>query len=85
MTGEDRARRLLAYAGETLDELKTALARGSWNRCVRKAQEVVELTLKAALLGAGVDPAGRPGRHEHSVGRRRHPPHRAQIAGAAPA
>jgi HEPN domain-containing protein len=35
--------------------MRSTLARGSWNRTVRKAQQVVELAIRAALLDAGAD------------------------------
>lgn len=47
MTNKERARFLLTEAAENLEELKRAFEGTSWNRVVRRSQEVVELSLKA--------------------------------------
>ena len=55
MTNRDRTDRLMWEGKEILRELTNALARRSWNLAIRRAQEVVELTLKALLAEMGVD------------------------------
>lgn len=45
----------MAEASEILRELPGALERRSWNLAIRRAQEVVELVLKALLAEMGVD------------------------------
>ncbi len=55
MTNRDRADRLIAEASEILRELSGLLRRQAWNLAVRRAQEAVELTLKALLAEVGVD------------------------------
>ncbi len=55
MTSRDRADRLIAEASAILRELAGHVERQSWNLVVRRAQEVVELTLKALLAETGVD------------------------------
>lgn len=47
MTNIERAAFLLREAEENLEEVVRAWERGSWNRVVRRGQEVVELSLKA--------------------------------------
>ncbi len=47
--------RLLQEAREFLPELERAFERGSWNIVVRRAQEIVELSLKAALKMMGIE------------------------------
>ena len=47
MSNGERA--LLAASREHLAEMEGALRRSSWNIAVRRAQEVVELALKAVL------------------------------------
>ena len=48
MSNGERGRKLLAASREHLAEMESALRRSSWNIAVRRAQEVVELALKAA-------------------------------------
>lgn len=55
MTNTERGERLLEGAEELHRELKSALERESWNLAVRRAQEVVELTLKGLLSLMGVE------------------------------
>lgn len=55
MTNMERGKRLLEGAEELYLELQSALERESWNLAVRRAQEVVELTLKALLSLMGVE------------------------------
>lgn len=47
--------RLLQEAREFLPELERAFDRGSWNIVVRRAQEIVELSLKGALKMMGIE------------------------------
>ena len=56
-TGE----KLLKEAGECYREMNEALERGSWNLVMRRAQEVVELSLKGVLKAMGVE---YPKRHD---------------------
>jgi len=63
MTNEGIARAYLAQAGEILLEAENARRRSVWNLVVRRAQEAVELALKAALRGAGIEVP-----HVHDVG-----------------
>ena len=49
MSNGERGRKLLAASREHLAEMEGALRRSSWNIAVRRAQEVVELALKAVL------------------------------------
>lgn len=55
MTNRDRADRLIAEASEILRELSELMRRQAWNLAVRRAQESVELTLKALLAEIGID------------------------------
>lgn len=55
MTNDEMARAYLAQAEEILLEAENAHGRGVWNLVVRRAQEAVELALKAALRGAGIE------------------------------
>ena len=55
MTNRDRADTLLADAAAILDEARNAMVAGRANLAVRRAQEVVELAMKAVLLWAGRD------------------------------
>ena len=55
MTNQDRADRLMGEAAEILRGLPGSLERQSWNLAIRRAQEVVELVLKAMLAEMGVD------------------------------
>jgi HEPN domain-containing protein len=54
---------LLQQAGEFLPELERAFERESWNVVVRRAQEIVELSLKGALKMMGIEYP-----KEHDVG-----------------
>lgn len=55
MTNESRKDFLLDQAQEEYRDMKTAFARGKWNRCIRKAQECVELSVKAVLKFINVE------------------------------
>ena len=55
MSNGERGRKLLAAAREHLAEMEGALSRSSWNIAVRRAQEVVELALKAVLTYLCID------------------------------
>ncbi|RMF38472.1 MAG: HEPN domain-containing protein, partial [Chloroflexi bacterium] len=63
MTNHEMAESYLAQAKEILLEVERAYRRGVWNLAVRRAQEVVELSLKAALRLVGVEVP-----HIHDVG-----------------
>lgn len=63
MTNQEMAESYLAQAREILHEVEGAYDRGVWNLAVRRAQEVVELALKAALRLVGVEVP-----HIHDVG-----------------
>jgi len=49
MRTEEMARDYLTRAAMTLEEARTAVAKGIYSLAVRRAQETVELSLKAAL------------------------------------
>lgn len=49
MSNHDRGRKIMAAARECMGEMDAAIARNSWNLAVRRAQEVVELAMKAVL------------------------------------
>jgi len=51
----ERADRLLREAREVAAEMKQALGHDSWNLATRRAQEALELTLKALLSEMGID------------------------------
>lgn len=55
MDNGERGRRLMAMASEYLQDMEASYARKSWNAVVRRAQEVVELSLKGVLSYLGVD------------------------------
>jgi HEPN domain-containing protein len=55
VTNDEMARAYLAQAEEILLEAENAHGRAVWNLVVRRAQEAVELALKAALRGAGIE------------------------------
>ncbi len=55
MTNADMARAYLLQAEEILREAKDLNRRGAWNLVVRRSQEVVELSLKAALRELGIE------------------------------
>jgi HEPN domain-containing protein len=55
VTNGERADRLLGEAREIAGEMARALEGGSWNLATRRAQEVVELVIKALLNEMGVD------------------------------
>jgi HEPN domain-containing protein len=46
---------LIEEASQVLLDMSSALERGSWNLAIRRAQEVVELVLKALLAEMGAD------------------------------
>ncbi len=51
------ARSYLLQAGQILREAEDLNRRGVWNLVVRRCQEVVELSLKAALRNVGIETA----------------------------
>jgi hypothetical protein len=55
MRSIDRANKLLSNASNIFVEMMNAKDNGNWNLAVRRAQEVVELTLKSVLAQLGVD------------------------------
>jgi len=55
MTNREMAEAHLRQAQEILVEAQALIARGVWNLVVRRAQEAVELSLKAALRSTGVE------------------------------
>ncbi|HEX3034368.1 MAG TPA: HEPN domain-containing protein [Thermodesulfobacteriota bacterium] len=55
MTNFELGIKLIEEAGEYLDEVKRAYKKGSWNIVVRRAQEVVELSLKGLLKVMGAE------------------------------
>ena len=54
MKNGERADRLLREAREVAAEMKQALGHDSWNLATRRAQEALELTLKALLSEMGI-------------------------------
>ena len=56
MTANELAGSYLAKAGVRLEVLQFLYAREAWSDVVPKAQELVELALKAMLRHAGLDP-----------------------------
>lgn len=63
MTNREMAESYLAQAAEILVEARGTAGRGVWNLVVRRCQESVELSLKAALRLAGIEVP-----HIHDVG-----------------
>lgn len=55
MTNGERADRLLREARQIAGEMKRALDAEAWNLATRRAQEALELTIKALLNEMGVD------------------------------
>ena len=55
MRNGERADRLLTEARQIASEMARALAGEAWNLATRRAQEVLELTIKALLNEMGVD------------------------------
>ena len=55
MDNGERGRKLMALANEYLQDMEASHSRRSWNAVVRRAQEVVELSLKGVLSYLGVD------------------------------
>lgn len=55
MANDEMAGSYLATSAYTLRQARVSVADGVWNIAVRRAQESVELSLKAALRLAGVD------------------------------
>ena len=55
MNNYDLGKKLLAEVEEIIDDMARAYARKAWNLTVRRAQEVVELTLKGLLKIMGVE------------------------------
>lgn len=55
MTNGERADRLLEEARRIGVEMRQALEPGGWNLALRRAQEVIELVVKALLSEMGVD------------------------------
>lgn len=55
MTSEAMARDMLTRAGRCLREARAACAEGDYALCVRRAQEVIELSIKGLLRLVGVE------------------------------
>jgi HEPN domain-containing protein len=55
VTNHERADQLLAEGQEIAEDARRALERKRWNLAARRAQEVVELVLKALLNEMGVE------------------------------
>ena len=55
MTNGERADRLLGEARQIAGEMKRALDDEAWNLATRRAQEVLELAIKALLNEMSVD------------------------------
>ncbi|MBI5167024.1 MAG: HEPN domain-containing protein [candidate division NC10 bacterium] len=55
MTNQERAEKLMVEASQIQKELQDAIKGSTWNLAVRRAQEVIELVLKAILTEMGVD------------------------------
>ena len=55
MTNRERADQLFLEAQEIVEDMRRALERIRWNRAARRAQEVIELVLKALLNEMGVE------------------------------
>lgn len=55
MNNHEAARLNLRRAELILEEAQSLESKGAWNLVVRRAQEVVELALKGALLWAGLE------------------------------
>ncbi len=55
MTNGERANRLVGEARQIAGEMKRALDDEAWNLATRRAQEVLELVIKALLNEMGVD------------------------------
>jgi HEPN domain-containing protein len=55
VTNSERADRLLSEAALVAQEMRSALQSRSWNLAARRAQEVLELVVKALLNEMGVE------------------------------
>lgn len=55
MTNSERAAQLLGEAEVIFSEAEGAFQKEKWNLCIRRCQEVVELTLKSLLIQMGKD------------------------------
>ncbi len=55
MTNHERADHLFAEAREIAREMRRTLERGHWNLAARRAQEAIELAVKALLNEMGVE------------------------------
>ena len=55
MTTRLRARDLLWFTRDVLEEMRNHLERENWNGAVRRGQEVLESSLKAVILQLGAD------------------------------
>ena len=55
MDNAEHGRRLMAMATEYLQDMEASYARESWNAVVRRAQEVVELSLQGVLSPSDPD------------------------------
>lgn len=55
MTNGERAERLVGEARQVAGEMRRALDDAAWNLATRRAQEVLELVIKALLNEMGVD------------------------------
>jgi len=55
VTNQERAEKLMVEASQIQKELQDAIKGSTWNLAGRRAQEVIELVLKAILTEMGVD------------------------------
>lgn len=55
MTNDERADRVFSEAPRIAREMRTALDERAWNLATRRAQEVLELVVKALLNEMGVE------------------------------
>jgi HEPN domain-containing protein len=55
VTNGERADQLFSEARRVAAEMRTALEPGGWNLALRRAQEVIELVIKAVLNEMGVE------------------------------
>lgn len=55
MTNGDRAQKMLTEAKDLVQDLERAWQKENWNRCIRRAQEIVELVLKGLLSQMSID------------------------------
>ena len=55
MTNGERAARLIREARRVAAEMRSDMEAGDWNLSARRAQEVVELVIKAVLAALSID------------------------------